>query len=407
MKSETNEVMEKLKTNQEVKKIFLHSRTSSEFFQRVNFWLAETSDPYFYFKKKKLNRKIFEQEIDLLWDELNIPKTKVSKKISEEDKEKSFINNLSYSIMKDSKIISEFVYFEEWMKAFFIIGEFLSKYSKFNIYISYVDSLIPAMFSIFGYVHSKYKSYISTDFIYLFDKFEIGKELCFKTSENEDTWELRTFRGIDKQENSVLLENKNQLLINYVTEQNIPFRVRVKGNVKMAAGRGAGLKMNDHLSPKMSYLYGTKVLNEIKVMNEHYVNICGRAIFDEIEEIMSYLVFQLPNQKKFYLSDILCFQNSDTNFWNIENIMSNREKKENGRLNVFIGENNAINFGDLMGEKNIVFADRKNIDKPSHEVFFDQIRRSTTEEASLILDLKTHFAKSGIEFPRGVEIIAW
>lgn len=403
--AETRKIIEKLKSSPEVKKILSISQTDSEFLQRMNVWISETKDPYFYFKVKELNKKLYSQILMLIWNESE--KNSSMNEIKLEKKE-TFAAKLSYSVHEDLEKPEIFLSLEEWMKAFFVLGEFLAKQSRFNIYVSYVDSLIPAIFCTFGYLHSKYSSYETKDLIASFASLPCGQELCFKTSRYKDIWELRTFKKVDKKENRVLIENnKKDNLIDHIKEQDIPNKVRVRGNAKMSSGRGLGVKMNDHISPIIGFLYGKEVANRIKILNEDHINIFGRAVFEELEQIMESLIFELPGKEKFYLKDILYFKNSETNFWNVEHIKSDCAKEDNERMNVYIGENNALNFWDLRGDKNVIFADRKNIDKTYHKDLFDRIRRSISEEAKIISELENYFDAHSIAFPRGVEIVAW
>lgn len=403
--AETREFIGKLKSSPEVKKILSIAQTDSEFFQRMNVWILETKDPYFYFKGKELNKKIYNQILILIWKESE-KKSKSNQKKTE--KKETFATKLSYSVHDESGKAEIFLSLEEWMKAFFLFGEFLAKQSRFNIYVSYVDSLIPAIFCTFGYLHSKYSSYRTKDLIASFASLPCGKELCFKTYSCKDIWELRTLKEVDKKQDRVLIENnKKENLIDHIKEEDIPNKVRVRGNAKMSSGRGLGVKMNDYISPIIGLLYGKEIENRIKILNEEHINILGRAVYEEIEQIMESLIFELPDKEKFYLRDILYFKNSETNFWNVEHIKSDRAKEDDGRMNVYIGENNALNYWDLRGDKNVIFADRKNIDKTYHEDLFDRIRRSISEEAKIISELENYFAVHSIVFPRGVEIVAW
>lgn len=401
MTESIEEVVVKLIMNDRINKIFLLSKSKDEFLDRLDVWFQETNDPYIYLLKGELDKKKINRIKDYLW--IKLRNDKRLKKV----RKKNFVNDVTYSFINEPSEIRKFNDLEEWMKAFFLIGDFLSKKSHFNIYISYIDSLIPAIFSALGFIHSTYSEMETEDFITLFSDFKNEDEICFKPSNNKNTWEIRTFKNVDKKKKMLLIENKKLLLTNHIPDKDIPLKIRVKGNVKKVSGSSPELKMNDKTNPILGTLYTRKVETIIKVMNSCLINIFGRAISEKYMGIINSLLLKLPNQDEFKINDILYSQYNGTNFRNVELIKSYLDIKESGRLNIFIDENNATNFWEIKGNKNIIFADRKKIDKVYHDDLFDQIRRSKSEETNLIKELENYFREYGVKFPRGVEIIAW
>lgn len=388
--------------------------------QAIELELIHDTDLYLLFFNEKFSKeeiiKLLEIKFDWVLGKNNHINTEVSKSTSKIRKFPS-ISELKYSVVSDEDNISEadFNYLEDWMKVSMIIGQFLASKKYINIYFSFIDSLFPSFFIGLSYINYTLKNMGEIDIESIIKKLEIGKLVSVRTP-NSDVWTSKKYIGItihDKDKKYVKLGIPKEGVVDLLEKpivDNLYKDVRINGLSKRK-GNSYNLNLNDYISDFIMETYGEKVVGEMKLLNEKFINYIGRGMRDEYDSIIDTLIFQTQDLRKFTLNDFYYFDDEPYNYSNVNIIRSDEAEKDTNPniLSLFFGDNSAYNFERFCGNKNVYL---NNISKgypDQHEHILTKIKTEYDKDRVDMLseELNNLLEKNKLQIPKGMEIYVW
>ncbi|WP_142920419.1 hypothetical protein, partial [Staphylococcus xylosus] len=162
------------------------------------------------------------------------------------------------------------------MKFFLLIGEYIDKKDKINIYISYLDEFYPALFIAKGVIDSNLSSIECKLRDYdINNDLKIGDNVTYLvgTEDGKDIWKKAVVINIYNDENAVKKEWNPYVELKFEKKKKNEFnhkiprtiwskKLRISSNYKSTAG--SVVKMNKEIDGYFKDKYSKQVLNHIQ-----------------------------------------------------------------------------------------------------------------------------------------------
>lgn len=309
-----------------------------------------------------------------------------------------------------------------WIKFFLEIGKFATRNDSVNIYISYIDDIIPASFISLGAVIGKYVEYqdIEIDSEWINSNLSVGDSVYYRKSIDSNTWQLGKVVNIynnkhvnEKFNPYVVIETqipKEEPLFDNIPLTLLLDKVRLGGNVKKTSGNI--VKLNDCLKPKFDYFFNDDIKKHIKFRSENIVNIIGSRKENDFREFSRRCQLRLFSLKTVVkIDDWLYYGDEQYNLNNLSFIKSPTTRKDNKSLNIFMDSTAVLNFSEINSKRNVFIVNRMkvydynmdNIERVSQNI----IKNNLFNNTNLTDDLIKLLSKKNIEIPKGVELYAY
>ncbi|MCJ1785530.1 hypothetical protein [Mammaliicoccus sciuri] len=328
----------------------------------------------------------------------------------------SNIENSSYKyrLKVDGKYINDWQIQKQWMEFFECIGKFVQTRNNINLYISYLDEILPALFISKGIIESQLEYYKRHDDI---PKLEVGDEIALLTDLKNEIWRKAKVLDVYYDSSKIALNPFAKLKIilgkNNTYDNHIPFRdwntkIRMNPNFKSTAG--SIVKLDDSISDFLRRKYSVNYLKNLKMKNQNIVNLIGNNIEQTIYDYMK--IFNFNNEKHHYkLDDIIHHSGKVKNYSNTQIIKSRNYTNDitNNEVSIFLGDNSSLIFSEYRTERNIFISNRKKSNLQHQEIFLDSFLNDSYGNNCLEVnkEIKEFLKKYKIEIPKGVEIYGY
>lgn len=326
--------------------------------------------------------------------------------------------NLKYRICKTSN----WEKVREWMKFFLLIGEYIDKKEKINIYISYLDEFYPALFIAKGVIdsnlagiESKLKDYdVNNDL-------KIGDEVTYLAGakNGKDIWKKAHVINIYNDKNAaneewnpyieLQFEKKKKNEFNHKIPKTIwSKKLRISSNYKSTAG--SVVKMNKEIEGYFKEKYSKEVLDYIQGTNKKQINVIGLKVQKEWENYKDFLEFSEMGIN-YTISDFIFANDSQYSISNVNFIKSINSKYEVERNipTLFVGDSGALTLSKLKTDKNIILSNRKKNNETLSELVKQNILNDFILEDKQIdfKELHNFLSEKNVKIPKGVEIFVY
>ncbi|MGY0685437.1 hypothetical protein ACW7DJ_12660 [Mammaliicoccus sciuri] len=328
----------------------------------------------------------------------------------------SNIENSSYKyrLEDERKYINNWQIQTQWMKFFECIGEFVQTKNNINLYISYLDEILPALFISKGIIENQLEYYKRHDDI---PKLVVGDEIALLTDSKNEIWRKAKVLEVYYDSSKIALNPFAKLKIilgkNNTYDNHIPFRewntkIRMNPNFKSTAG--SKVKLDDSISDFLRRKYSINYLKNLKMKNQNIVNIIGNNIEQTIYDYMK--IFNFNNEKHHYkLDDIIQHSGNAKNYSNTQIIKSRNYTNDinNNEVSIFLGDNSSLIFSEYRTERNIFISNRKKNNLQHQEIFLESFLNDSYSNNCLEVnkEIKEFLKKYKIEIPKGVEIYGY
>ncbi|MGG6840866.1 UNVERIFIED_CONTAM: hypothetical protein MXM71_06860 [Mammaliicoccus sciuri] len=328
----------------------------------------------------------------------------------------SNIENSSYKyrLEVDGKYINNWQIQKQWMKFFESIGKFVQTKNNINLYISYIEEILPALFISKGIIESQldyYKRYDDTP------KLEVGDEIALLTDSKNEIWRKAKVLEVYNDSSKIALNPFVKLKIilgkNNTYDNHIPYRdwntkIRMNPNYKSTAG--SKVKLDDSINDFLCRRYSSNFLKNLKMKNQNIVNLIGNNIEQSIYDYMK--IFNFKDEKNHYkLNDIIQHGGNTKNYSNTQIIKSRKYTNNinNNEVSIFLGDNSSLIFSEYRTERNIFLSNRKKSNLQHQEIFLDSFLNDSYSNNCLEInkEIKEFLKKNEIEIPKGVEIYGY
>ncbi|MGK3150090.1 hypothetical protein VQE80_06525 [Staphylococcus shinii] len=326
--------------------------------------------------------------------------------------------NLKYRICKTSN----WEKVREWMKFFLLIGEYIDKKDKINIYISYLDEFYPALFIAKGVIDSNLSSIECRLRDYdINNDLKIGDNVTYLvgTEDGKDIWKKAVVINIYNDENAVKKEWNPYVELKFEKKKKNEFnhkiprtiwskKLRISSNYKNTAG--SVVKMNKEIDGYFKDKYSKQVLNHIQGTNKKQINIIGSKVQKEWESYNEFLEFSEDNIE-YKISDFIFANDSQYSISNVNFIKTINSKSaiENNIPTVFVGDNSALTLSKLKTGKNVILSNRKKYNDTLSELVKQNVLNDLIFEHSQIDSKELHnfLNENNVKIPKGVEIFVY
>lgn len=412
--SHISDVLQKIKNNNELKKIINQSKDFNSFFEEVerteiinDFNLIE-----FFYRQPE----VVESELKKIGFHFNTNlNTKKTTSLEKDKKSKEYGNQMKYRLIPTLE--GKWQQVEAWMEFFFKLGEFISKQSTIDLYINYIDDSIPSLFISLGVIHTALTEMSSEkkEVVEIEEGLEVGPgdEVAYFDG---NKWRRAVITAIERDENAYA-EKFNPYIRLQVdrargnnTLESVPRtlwnkKIRISANFKKT--NGSVVRLNDDLSENLILRHGTEACEKLKFYNDKYVNLIGNGIENNLEEIIK--LFQFKDEKGiFTLSDYIYFNNRTLNYSNVNIIKSDKFEVNNtdGIISMFVGSSSALNLNEYKTQKNIYIINRKRVNLLNNEVLETQISQDMLNQKTdnSYKELQNFLSSYKLEVPKGCEL---
>ncbi|MGO4994503.1 hypothetical protein ACTQ5F_05635 [Jeotgalibaca porci] len=411
-------IMEKIRKNKEIKQLINQSKDLDSFFkeaEKIGLFNDFSLLTFFYRPPS-----IVIDELLSMGMQFNVN----NNTIKTINNEQELIIEEEYSNLTEYRIINmmrtEWAQIESWMAFFIKLGEFVRKQSNINVYINYIDDVIPTLFISLGVIYAALSelSNENKEVVEIEDGLEVGPgdEVAYLDGNG---WRRATIIAIEKDDNAYS-ERFNPYIRLQVerakgngTLESVPRtlwskKIRMSANYKKTSG--SVVRLNDDLSENLIKRCGNDICEKLKFYNEKYINLIGSGIEKNIEEIIDFFKFR-DKYGEYTMKDYIYFSERGLNYSNVNIIKSDKFEPYNSEevVSVFVGSSSALNLNQYKTLKNIYIINRKRLNLLNNEVLETQVSQEMVNQKNdkLYSELQIFLENHGVKVPKGCELIVY
>lgn len=299
-----------------------------------------------------------------------------------------------------------------WMTFFVELGKYMASNRNRNVFVSFLDSVLPAAMISFG-IAKKFMDFAASEegsarFFEKLESLSAGDELMVKAN---GIWQRGKLVSSDEKSITVqVLDSDRSELQN--TFLNSAAAKKVRFNSSKGNGKRKFVNLDDDISGNLKYLYLDSELNKIKALNETPINLVGTRISTEFRELIDhfYFVGVTGGGNRIYRFKDFIYEDTDKqNFRNLNWVKSAKDTDNPGEgISIFIGASNTMNmFYQFRGIGNI-FIDDRTRSQPQRDEFIQWLQDvAMLDKKNVTDDFVEYLGESRTLIPKGVEVYVW
>ncbi|MBW4836178.1 MAG: hypothetical protein KZY51_07790 [Staphylococcaceae bacterium] len=326
------------------------------------------------------------------------------------------INGVKYK-NKYSSIWREY---EEWMKFFYLVGEFVNSNQRINFYISYIDTFLPAIFISKGIINNamnQLKSKLSE--ISITDLVNIGDVITYLYDSRGDIDIWRKAEILDIFNSEILTEEKYNPYLklnielgrdNYINVE-IPktiWKSKISLNNRYKSTAGSKVSFKSGASDFLRRKYGEDMYHYLNSTSINFLNIYARGFSNMFEKLNEEIEFKEENFI-YKLEDYIHLSDSNKSYSNCNLVKSDNNKINFKNIpNIFLNDSVILARDKWRGEKNIYISNRMNSDFLSRDlVIYNICDSSINSKLNVNTEFHDFLIENDASIPRGVEIFVY
>ncbi|MBW0764004.1 MULTISPECIES: hypothetical protein [Mammaliicoccus] len=319
-----------------------------------------------------------------------------------------------YRVKSENRYINKWKQQSEWMDFFEILGKYVQSKKLINLYISYIDETLPAIFLAKGIIENHFEN---EKFLNKLGTLKTGDKVALLVDEKNRIWRKADILDVYDSEYNIefnpyvklhVILGKNNSYENHIPYKDWNTKIRVNPSYKSTAG--TKIQINDYISEYLLNKYGLEYINNLKMNNQNIVNFVGVNIEKTILEYMNIFKFK-ENNCTFTFKDIIYLKRMAESYSNTQIIKSRTDNSEiyDNDISIFLGDNSSLNFAEYKTNKNIYLSNRKKNNLQYQEIFLDNYMNDSYSHDSEKInnEIKEILNNNKIEIPRGVEIYGY
>lgn len=358
----------------------------------------------------KLDDEIIKEDLDLYLTKFKAEKTGALITHNQEKSEK-----FSYRIID---IGENWTQTGEWINFFFKLGRFVEQEKEINLFVNYLDRIIPSTLIAMGIVDEYYFEQNQSKLENISDDFIVGDEISYLSDDgnwykakvveiNELSYMAERFNPYLKISRSY----KNEPMTIHVPRTDWPKRIRMGGIVTGSSGTSHKVRINDRISEVIALRHSEKLVNSLKIHSQLNVNLIGWGIDKKIRDVSNKMQFS-DEKSSFFITDYLYLDNDrESNYANVHMVSSDKTEinQDSNSVSIFVGAKNALKLSKHKSKRNVYLTNR--IRKEYYEdtrLLINNLTQSSKlskeERINKLDELYNYLQEFNIDIPKGVEI---